>query len=444
MIAIRFLPRVWIQRWMAGFPPRLAPLYYTSYLRLRAPLRALRRRTRSWRDDFESKIRIEMVVQARYAGCGGDGTMTTVTDDFEETPALDEDSLWLAVLARDTRLAGAFVFGVRSTGIYCRPGCPSRRPGREQVVFFASPRAAEQAHFRACRRCRPREGAGFDAHAELVKRVCAYIEAKPDEPLTLAALSRQVNMSPYHLQRTFKRIVGITPHQYVRARRLNTLKAQLRKGQGVTTALYEAGYGSSSRLYEDAAAGLGMTPATFRRGGLGMRIEYTVVDCPLGRLLVAATERGVCAVSLGDSDAGLEAALKADYPAAEVRRNGGGLGDWVNALLRYLGGAQPHLDLPLDVQATGFQARVWEQLRAIPYGSVRTYGQIASALGRPTAARAVGRACATNPVSLVIPCHRAVGQDGSLVGYRWGVERKRLLLERERAATVAPPEHAEG
>lgn len=364
--------------------------------------------------------------------------MTTMTDNLEETLALDEDSLWRAVLARDARLAGAFVFGVRSTGIYCRAGCPSRRPGREQVVFFASPRAAEQAHFRACRRCRPREGAGFDAHAELVKRVCDYIEANPDELLTLAALSRHVNMSPYYLQRTFKRIVGITPHQYVRARRLSTLKAELRKGQGVTTALYEAGYGSSSRLYEDAAAGLGMTPATFRRGGLGMRIEYTIVDCPLGRLLVAATDRGVCAVSLGDSDAGLEAALKADYAAAEVHRDGGGLGEWVNALLRHLNGDQPHLHLPLDVRATGFQTRVWEQLRAIPYGSVRTYGQIASALGRPTAARAVGRACATNPVSLVIPCHRAVGQDGSLVGYRWGLERKRLLLERERAAVAAP------
>lgn len=364
--------------------------------------------------------------------------MTTVTDSLEETLALDEDSLWRAVLARDARLAGAFVFGVRSTGVYCRPGCPSRRPGREQVVFFATPSAAERAHFRACRRCRPQEGAGFDAHAELVKRVCGYIEANPDEPLTLATLSRHVDISPYHLHRIFKRIVGITPHQYVRARRLSTLKAQLRKGQGVTTALYEAGYGSSSRLYEEAAVGLGMTPATYRRGGLGMRIEYTIVDCPLGRLLVAATDRGVCAVSLGDSDAELEAALKADYPAAEVHRDGGGLGEWVSALLRHLNGDQPHLHLPLDVQATGFQTRVWEQLRAIPYGSVRTYGQIARALGRPTAARAVGRACATNPVSLVIPCHRAVGQDGSLVGYRWGLDRKRLLLERERAAVAAP------
>ena len=362
--------------------------------------------------------------------------MTTVTDDPQDTLALGEDSLWRAVLARDGS-HGSFVYGVRSTGIYCRPGCPSRRPRRDQVVFFASPLAAEQAHFRPCRRCQPREGGGFDAQVKLVQRICGYIEANLDEPLTLAALSGHVNMSPFHLQRTFKRIVGITPHQYTRARRLSTLKSQLREGRRVTTALYEAGYGSSSRLYEEAGAGLGMTPGTYRRGGRGMRIGYTVVDCPLGRLLVAATDRGICAVSLGDSDAGLEAALLAEYPAADIRRDDGGLGEWIDVLLRHLNGDQPHLHLPLDVQATGFQGRVWVQLRAIPYGDVRTYGQIARAMGRPTAARAVGRACATNPVALVIPCHRAVGEDGSLTGYRWGLERKRLLLERERGQTPA-------
>lgn len=368
--------------------------------------------------------------------------MSTLTKDLSDTLTLGEDSLWRAVLARDARLSGAFVYGVRSTGVYCRPGCPSRRPGRDQVVFFATPQAAEQAHFRPCQRCRPDESAEFDAQAELVKRICSYIEANPDEPLTLATLSGHVNMSPYHLQRTFKRIVGITPHQYVRARRLSTLKAQLRDGQRVTTALYEAGYGSSSRLYEEAAVGLGMTPATYWRGGQGMRIGYTTVDCPLGRLLVAATARGVSAVSLGDSDAGLEAALRAEYPAAEVHRDDDGLREWVDALLRHLNGDQPHLRLPLDVQATGFQARVWQEIRAIPYGSVRSYGQIARALGQPRAARAVGRACAANPAAVVIPCHRAVGEDGSLVGYRWGLERKRLLLEQERAVTGSSREDA--
>jgi len=364
--------------------------------------------------------------------------MSTMTKDLQHTLPLSEDNLWRAVLTRDARLSGAFVYGVRSTGIYCRSTCPSRRPRRTQVIFFASPLAAEQAHFRPCRRCRPRESAGPDPQVEFVQRICDYIEANPDEPLTLAALSGHVNVSPYHLQRTFKRIVGITPHQYIRARRLGTLKARLREGQGVTTALYEAGYGSSSRLYEEAPAALGMTPATYRRGGRGMQIGYTIVDCPLGRLLVAATGRGICAVSLGDSDAGLEAALREEYPAAAILRDGDGFGEWVSALLRHLNGDQPHLHLPLDVQATGFRGRVWEQLRAIPYGDVRSYGQIARALGNPKAARAVGRACATNPAAVVIPCHRAVGEDGSLVGYRWGLERKRQLLERERAATVQP------
>lgn len=373
--------------------------------------------------------------------------MITMIDDIRSTAALDEDSLWRAVVARDAGLARVFVFGVRSTGIYCRPGCPARRPRREQVVFFDSPEAAERAHFRACLRCRPRDGDGRDGQAELVRRVCGYIDVNLDEPLTLASLSRQVDISPSYLQRTFKRVVGITPHQYVRSRRLSALKSHLRDGRGVTEALYEAGYSSSSRLYEQAAGGLGMTPATYRRGGRGMRIGYTIVDCPLGRLLVGATDKGVCAVSLGEDDCELEAALREEYAAAEISRDDGALGGWVSALSRHLDGEQPDLRLPLDVQGSGFQRRVWEELRAIPYGSVRTYGQIARDLGSPKAARAVGRACATNPASLVIPCHRAVGGDGSLVGYRWGLERKRLLLERERAVTArarAHPERVEG
>ena len=372
--------------------------------------------------------------------------MSTMTGIRKDTLAVEGDRLWQAVLTRDARFDGMFVYGVRSTGIYCRPTCPARRPRREQVVFFPSVHAAEEARFRPCRRCRPREGARFDGQVELMQRICDFIDANLDEPLTLAALSAQANMSPYHLHRTFKRIMGMTPYRYVRAGRVSTLKAQLREGRQVTTALYEAGYGSSSRLYERASAGLGMTPATYRRGGRGMRIGYAIVSCPLGRLLVAATDRGVSAVSLGDSDAALEAALRAEYAAADIRRDDGGLSEWTNVLLRYLDGDLPHVDLPLDVQATAFQRRVWDQLRAIPYGSVRSYRDIGRALGRPTAARAVGRACATNPVALVIPCHRAVGEGGSLVGYRWGLERKRLLLERERAVAGRPahPERVEG
>jgi AraC family transcriptional regulator of adaptative response/methylated-DNA-[protein]-cysteine methyltransferase len=244
-------------------------------------------------------------------------------------------------------------------------------------------------------------------------------------------------MSPYHVQRTFKRIMGITPRQYAAACRSKRFKAQLRKGDSVTTALYDAGYGSSSRLYEKAPAQLGMTPAAYRRGGAGMSIHYATVDCPLGRLLVAATERGVCAVSLGHSDAALEAALLREFPRADIHRNEAGLRRWINALVRHLDGREPHLDLPLDVQATAFQWRVWEALRAIPYGSTRSYGEIARAIGRPSAVRAVARACATNRVALITPCHRAIREDGGLGGYRWGLKRKQALLAKEREQRAA-------
>ena len=237
--------------------------------------------------------------------------------------------------------------------------------------------------------------------------------------------------------------MGITPRQYADALRLRRLKTHLRKGGDVTTALYEAGYGSSSRLYERSDSQLGMTPATYGRGGQGMRIGYTLVDCPLGRLLVAATHRGVSAVYLGDAERSLEAALREEYPRAEIHRHTHGLSTWVRALLRHLNGRQPHLDLPVDVQATAFQRRVWEALRKIPYGDTRSYSQVARSLGRPTATRAVARACATNPVSVVIPCHRVVRQDGGLGGYRWGLQRKQALLERERLAAGEPPKFSD-
>ena len=339
-----------------------------------------------------------------------------------------DQSCWQAVLARDIHADGTFVFAVRSTGIYCRPSCPARRPQREQVVFFPVPEAAEMAGFRACLRCKPRE---ITPQVELVQHICRHIEANPEGQLTLAALSAHVSVSPHHLQRIFKRIMGITPRQYAEARRLGQLKAQLREGEAVTRALYDAGYSSSSRLYEQAPARFGMTPGVYRQGGKGMSINYTIVDCPLGRLLVAATDRGICAVSLGDCDATLEAALSSEYPAAEIDFDENSFSHWVSALLSHLGSQQPYLDLPLDVQATAFQWRVWEELQTIPYGSTRSYSNIAQRLGHPKAARAVARACAANPVALVIPCHRVVREDGSEGGYRWGMERKRLLLAQE-------------
>ncbi|MBI3734160.1 MAG: bifunctional DNA-binding transcriptional regulator/O6-methylguanine-DNA methyltransferase Ada [Chloroflexi bacterium] len=344
---------------------------------------------------------------------------------------MNEDQRWQAVLQRDREADGAFVYAVRSTGIYCRPSCPSRRPQRAQVVFYERPAAAEQAGFRACRRCQPRQIAPSAPEPEWVRAACDYIEAHPGEPLTLDTLSARVHVSPYHLQRTFKRVTGVTPRQYAEARRLERLKTGLKNGGTVTGALYEAGYGSSSRLYERSADQLGMTPAAYRKGGLGMQIHYTLAACRLGRLLVAATEKGLCAVSLGDADAALEAALRQEYPAADLRRADAALGEWVHALTDYLSGQPLRGDLPLDVQATAFQRQVWDALRAIPYGQTRTYSQIALSLGNPKATRAVGHACASNPVSLVIPCHRAVRADGGLGGYRWGLERKRRLLETE-------------
>jgi AraC family transcriptional regulator, regulatory protein of adaptative response / methylated-DNA-[protein]-cysteine methyltransferase len=357
--------------------------------------------------------------------------VTETGADRRESAAWDEARQWEAVLARDSEADGAFVYAVRTTGIYCRPTCPSRRPRRENVAFFPLPEAAEQAGFRACRRCHPEQSTVRDPQVALVQRVCRAIAANPEEPPTLASLGTTVNLSPFHLQRTFKRVMGITPRQYAEACRVGRLKDELRKGEAVTSALYGAGYGSASRLYESAPAHLGMTPAVYRRGGVGMRIHYTVVPCPLGLLLVAATERGICAITLGDADDALAAALKREYPAAEIARDAAGLDSAVTAIIRHLRGQEPHLDLPLDVQATAFQWRVWEALRAIPYGSTRSYGEIARAIGQPTAARAVAQACATNRVALAIPCHRVVREDGAVGGYRWGVERKRTLLAQE-------------
>jgi AraC family transcriptional regulator, regulatory protein of adaptative response / methylated-DNA-[protein]-cysteine methyltransferase len=362
----------------------------------------------------------------------------------------DAPARWRAVESRDRTADGAFVYAVRSTGIYCRPSCPSRKPRREQVVFFALAEAAEQKGFRPCRRCRPRAVPVSDPKVATVARVCREIDARvladsgidgdtdADSRLTLAQLSKSVGVSPHQLERAFRAAIGITPRQYADAQRMRRLKSRLKKGDNVTTALYEAGYGSSSRLYERAPSHLGMTPADYRRGGEGMHIDYTIVDSPLGRLLVGATHRGISALYLGESDDKLRGALEKEYPRSELRHDDSGpgsLGEWVGEVLAHLRGYKPHLDLPTDVQATAFQRRVWEELRRIPYGTTRTYTQVARAIGNPAAVRAVARACATNPVSVVVPCHRVVREDGKLAGYRWGIGRKRALLDREVAAS---------
>ena len=350
------------------------------------------------------------------------------------TTSTGEAELWQAVLARDSHLDGEFVFAVSSTRIYCRPSCPSRRPKRERVSFFRLPETAEQAGFRACLRCHPRDVAASDEKVEIVRRACQLL-AQTDEAMTLTSLGKRLGISSFHLQRTFKRVVGITPRQYAETCRTNRFKKKVSEGQPITGAMYDAGYGSSSRLYERATAELGMTPATYSRNGRGAVINYTVAKCDLGFLLVAATEQGVCAVRLGSVEAELETALRSEFSAARIERNDGQLREWVIQILDHLAGRKANLDLPLDVQATAFQRLVWKSLQSIPYGSTRSYGEVAQAIGRPTAVRAVARACATNPVALVVPCHRVIREDKTLGGYRWGLERKKKLLAKERTAT---------
>ncbi len=355
----------------------------------------------------------------------------------------DQQQLWEAVLRRDASFNGRFVYAVRSTGIYCRPTCPSRRPSQAQAVFFPAPEEARSEGYRACRRCVPDRPAG---NGELIRRVSAYIEGyieANDALPSLAEVSEAAGVSDARLRRIFREETGITPAQYARARRLERFKALLREGGNVASAAYEAGYGSSGRVYESATEQLGMTPASYRKGGAGAVIRYIVADSALGGLLAAGTASGVCAVKLGDDGDALYAELREEFPAAELRRvehgdnESAGIADWTGIILEYLEGLRGNIDLPLDVIATAFQGRVWRMLQAIPPGETRTYQQLAEELDHPTASRAVGRACATNPVAPIVPCHRAVRKDGGLAGYRWGLHRKEALLEMERRGQEA-------
>jgi len=346
-----------------------------------------------------------------------------------------ETSFWEATLGRDSRMDGFFFYAVVSTGVYCRPSCPSRRPRRVNVVFFREREAAERAGFRPCLRCKPDTPIGAHPHAELVNRVCRYIESgiesKQDAPLTLSALGRRLGVSPFHLQRTFKSLTGITPRAYADARRLEVMKAGLRRGDSVTRAMVDAGYSSSSRLYERAASQLGMAPRQYRNRAAGVVIRYAVVDSALGKLLIAGTEKGVCAIRFGDTRAALEKTLREEFAEARLEHDPQSLEPWTERLRDHLGGNPAQPDLPLDIQATAFQRLVWEHLRTIPRGQTESYSEVARSVGRPKAVRAVARACASNPVAVAIPCHRVVREDGALGGYRWGIARKEKLLEME-------------
>ena len=343
---------------------------------------------------------------------------------------MSDDERWHAVQRRDRGRDGQFVLAVRTTGIYCRPSCPARQPNRKNVLFFADADAAERAGFRACRRCLPR--APEAPREAMVARAAAWLDAHVEERVTLSRLANAIGVSPAHLQRTFTDVAGVSPRQYLAARRLEGAKTRLRNGDDVTTAIHSAGYGSSSRFYAQARAELGMTPSSYRNGGEGMSIAYATAASPLGQILVAATDQGVCSVSLGASDDALQQALTAEFPRAAIRRDAEAIRPWLDSVLASLRERAPLPSLPLDVGGTPFQRQVWQALRAIPAGERRTYGELASSLGRPNGARAVANACAANPVAIVIPCHRVVRGDGEVGGYRWGAERKRALLAAER------------
>lgn len=335
-----------------------------------------------------------------------------------------------AVETRDAGADGVFVYAVRSTHIYCRPACPSRRPNLDAVEYFDTPESAEQAGYRACKRCAPRDALPAALAAERVARACRLLDENP--ALRVGELAAALDLRPERLHRLFRAVLGITPHRYAAAARLEHFRREIQNGEALASATYGAGFGSSARLYQQAPARLGTTPGGYRKGGTGMQIRYTLADSSLGRLLVASTPRGVCMVSLGDDDAALVAGLQAEYPAAQLTRDEGALNTWTRSVLDYLGGRPGPLDVPLDVRASAFRLRVWEELRRIPYGETRTYADVARAIGRPEAVRAVAGACAGNPVALVTPCHRVLRSDGGLGGYRWGVGRKQALLAREK------------
>jgi AraC family transcriptional regulator, regulatory protein of adaptative response / methylated-DNA-[protein]-cysteine methyltransferase len=345
---------------------------------------------------------------------------------------MKSDWRYSALKEKNTAFDGIFYFGVRTTGIFCRPSCSSKTPKPENVSFFGSADAATGAGFRPCLRCKPTNVDFKNKNAEIIARAFEVLQSKENEIATIEDLSDQLEVSTGHLQRIFKDVLGLSPKEVMDDMRIENFKENV-KETDVTTSLYESGFGSSRSLYEKAGERLGMTPAVYKKGGKGMKINYTIVDSPLGKMLVARTEKGICAVSFGDEEKSLREELSQEFFAADVIDDDAGLRDAVNAILKSLDGEKAILTLPLDLQATAFQMRVWSELRKIPYGETRSYADIAEAVGNPKAVRAVARACATNPVALVNPCHRVIGSDGKLSGYRWGIERKAKILEAEKS-----------
>jgi AraC family transcriptional regulator of adaptative response/methylated-DNA-[protein]-cysteine methyltransferase len=346
------------------------------------------------------------------------------------------EQYWRATLARDARADGTFILGVSSTHIYCRPSCPARRPLRRNVVFFRTAPEAEQQGFRPCLRCKPNDKSTALSLVERATKELAQSTEADAQPIS--ALARKLGSTPSALRRAFQQVTGLAPRELADALRLQRFKSLLREGKNITDALYETGYGSSSRIYERSDAQLGMTPSSYQKGGKGMKLQYTIATSPLGNVLVAATERGVSAVYLGAAQDALLAELRDEYPHAEITPAPKLQQRWVTEIVSQMEGRPASQELPLDVQGTAFQRRVWQELQRIPRGATRTYTQIAQSLGQPKAVRAVARACATNPVSIVVPCHRVIRTDGTLAGYRWGLDRKQQLLKSERTQASNP------
>jgi AraC family transcriptional regulator of adaptative response/methylated-DNA-[protein]-cysteine methyltransferase len=342
-----------------------------------------------------------------------------------------EETYLEAVRRRDRAADGSFVYAVATTGVYCRPSCAARPARPENISFFATPLAAERAGFRACKRCRPDRFGEDPPDVAAVRRACAAIEAAEEAP-SLDALAAQAGLSRFHFHRVFKAVTGVTPRAFARAEREKRLHAALRGGGTVTEALYAAGYGSASRLYESAAARLGMTPGALKRGGAGETIDFAVVPTSLGQLLVAATEAGICAITLGDDAEALEDGLRARFPSAQLRQGAQAFALLVARAAALVERPDDGMDLPLDIRGTSFQQRVWAELRRIKAGETISYTELARRLGQPNAARAVASACARNGLAVAIPCHRVLRENGALGGYRWGLQRKQALLDRER------------
>ena len=362
--------------------------------------------------------------------------MTTMTKADSIASTTVGDPRWAAVLARDARCDGRFYYSVRTTGVYCRPSCASRTARPQNVAFHDTAADAERAGFRPCRRCRPDEPALAQQHARMVADLCRYIAGASSVP-ALGELAQRAGMSAYHLHRVFKGVTGLTPRAYAAAHRRERVAQNLARSASVTDAVYAAGYSSSGRFYAESDAVLGMTPQRFRAGGAGIEIRFATGQCSLGALLVASSERGVCAILLGDDADALPRDLAARFPRAKLLRADARLERCLAQVVALVETPSLGLDLPLDVRGTAFQQRVWQALRAIPAGSTVSYTELAARIGAPRAVRAVAHACASNAVAVAIPCHRVVRSDGDLAGYRWGLERKRALLEKEAAGVAA-------